>query len=593
MRRFIRLACTGALMLCAASPAIADTITFELIPNALSANDMTPDGRYIVGETPEFVPYIYDSMTQVMTLLPAASSQATAVSDDGEVVFGQIADPGTGDPVAALWTRATGVWTSIGYLPNAGACPSRSSPYELSTDGSVAVGLSWDGCSGRAFRWTQSTGMVELEPLANGGNRASVCSADGNVIGGFAQGSFSRTPAVWDGNGNGILLDAPNGDALGEIYAISDDGSTLLGNWDGKASRWTYPALERTQIAGGSILPNWSGIPQDIADDETIVGFDFLFGSRRAWIQLAGEGPMIDLETYIEANGAVVPSGIVLEVCQAISNDGTKLIGHSSASGAWLITITHELVCPADLAPGEGDGKVDVTDLFTLLAAWNTNGPGADLAPPTDVVNTSDLFQLLAVWGSCAPTGACCVNDECSQMTEAACASAGGEYIGNNVPCSVDTCVNNDLCADAIDLTDRINNGVVLGSNSLATPSFGGGDTELPTGSPSCQWSQTPNAAHSTVWYTFTAPANGNVTIALCGSEAPINDTIMALYTGACGSLSEVACDEDGCNGQAPWYSRIDTSGLTPGATYYLCVMNTGGWTGSVPGPFELIITSR
>ncbi len=82
--------------------------------------------------------------------------------------------------------------------------------------------------------------MVPLESLANGGNRASVVSADGSVIAGFAQGSFSRTPAVWDGTTlSGELLDPPNGDALGEITGIRDDGSVLLGVWDGDATQWT------------------------------------------------------------------------------------------------------------------------------------------------------------------------------------------------------------------------------------------------------------------------------------------------------------------------------------------------------------------
>lgn len=57
-----------------------------------------------------------------------------------------------------------------------------------------------------------------------------------------------------------------------------------------------------------------------------------------------------------------------------------------------------EPICPADLT---GDENVDVSDLFQLLAGWNTNGPGANLAPPNDVVDVSDLFALLAAWGAC------------------------------------------------------------------------------------------------------------------------------------------------------------------------------------------------
>ena len=128
-------------------------------------------------------------------------------------------------------------------------------------------------------------------------NRASVVSADGSIIGGFAQGSFSRTPSVWDGTTTtGQLLDPPNGDALGEVHGIRDDGSILLGNWIAqddplgapRATTWTdnNGTWDRQMIASGSFRPGWQGIPLDIADNDTIVGFDILPGSgiRRGWI---------------------------------------------------------------------------------------------------------------------------------------------------------------------------------------------------------------------------------------------------------------------------------------------------------------------
>jgi uncharacterized membrane protein len=585
--------CTFTLLL-GASSALADTVTFQPIPNARSADDMSPDGRFIVGETLAQQPYLLDRLTSQMTILPPAS-EAVAVSDDGTVVLGTIVDPNVNAEVAAIWTAASGTWTSLGYLPNALSCPSRSNGYELSADGAVAVGLSWDGCNGRGFRWTQATGMVELEPLANGGNRASVISSNGNVIGGFAQGSFSRTPAIWSGGGAGELLDPPDGDALGEIYGINDAGTILLGSWNAKASMWTYPALVHTQIGNGAILPGWEGIPQDISAAGTIVGFDFLGGNRRAWIRPAGNGPLIDLKTYIEGNGGAVPSGTVLEVCQAISADGRFIIGHGFASNAWLVEIVPSVDCPGDV-PGTS-ANVDVDDLIAVILGWGQCGASC----PADVtgdgaVDVDDLITVILNWGPCpAATGGCCTGSSCAQMTQAQCASAGGTYLGDSVPCGQNACDNNDTCAMAIDITTSINGAPVLGDNSTATPSFGGGDPDLPAGSPSCQFNQNPGAAHSTVWYTFVAPANGMITLALCDSTpAPFFDSTLALYSGSCGKLVEVACSEDDCApaGEAPYYSRIAASGLLPGATYRVCVMNPGDWLQSVPGPFVLSITS-
>ena len=56
------------------------------------------------------------------------------------------------------------------------------------------------------------------------------------------------------------------------------------------------------------------------------------------------------------------------------------------------------LPCPADL---DGLNGVDFQDLLLLLAAWGTNGSGADIADPTDIVDFQDLLGLLATWGPC------------------------------------------------------------------------------------------------------------------------------------------------------------------------------------------------
>ncbi|MCA9296894.1 MAG: hypothetical protein KC983_10255, partial [Phycisphaerales bacterium] len=368
----------------------AETVTFEQLPGmALSANDMSPDGRYIVGETGTFPfvngTYIMDTVTGVLTPLHGEGLAAVAVSDDGRFVVGCIPDPtGVGSEVASRWSAQTG-WVSLGFLPNAGACPSRSNGYEMSADGSVVVGLSWDGCNGLGFRWTAATGMEPLEELANGSNRASVVSGDGTVIGGFAQGSFSRTPAVWDGNLSGVLLDPPSGDVLGEVQGISDDGEILLGEWNGDAFRWS--ASTGMEVIGqGQLIPGWQGIAMDIADNGTIVGFDFLQGNRRSWIQPNGTGPLIELVSYIQSHGGTVPAGAALEVCQAISTDGTTIIGHGYNVGAFKITIAFDEPCPADCAPDNGDGTygnavVNIDDLLATVNAFGATGGPCDSAP--------------------------------------------------------------------------------------------------------------------------------------------------------------------------------------------------------------------
>jgi len=405
------------LAVSALAPVASGTIvaTWEIIPGTISANDMSPDGRYVVGETDlngDFYAdgtYLWDSQTNTMTILPEEAVSAVAVSDDGTAVLGDIMNPEDPDPDlgvrAAIWRAATG-WQSIGYLPNAGDCPSRSNGYELSADGTVAVGLSWDGCSGRGFRWTQETGMVQLQTLAFGANRASVLSADGNLIGGFAQGTASRTPSYWNGAGAGTLLD-PNFNARGEVMGISDDGNIMLGTWAttesiNRAVKWTFngSGWTREMLGTGSMgaANQWMGVPMDIANNGTIVGFDFYLGNRIAWILIGGVPPYLDFKTYLINHGATLPSSEILPVCQAISTNGRYVIGHGYGAG-WRATLDL-------LGDMNCDGFVNASDVDPFVralidpAGYQTDYPGcsaghADLNRD-GAVNGLDAAQMVA-----------------------------------------------------------------------------------------------------------------------------------------------------------------------------------------------------
>jgi hypothetical protein len=59
--------------------------------------------------------------------------------------------------------------------------------------------------------------------------------------------------------------------------------------------------------------------------------------------------------------------------------------------------------CPADIAPSDGDGKVDIDDLLMTINAWGECG---DSACPADVigngiVDVDDLMCVISSWGPC------------------------------------------------------------------------------------------------------------------------------------------------------------------------------------------------
>ena len=89
--------------------------------------------------------------------------QALSTSRDGNTIVGEAVDA-RGVQQAAIWLRGT-EWRLLGSIvPNARPCDALLSiAIQVSGDGKVVVGLAWDTCSvARAFRWEESTGMVNL-----------------------------------------------------------------------------------------------------------------------------------------------------------------------------------------------------------------------------------------------------------------------------------------------------------------------------------------------------------------------------------------------------------------------------------------------
>jgi uncharacterized membrane protein len=309
-----------AALLTAPSMAAQRIIT---LPEGTWANDITPDGEIVVGTafTGGFVwRWRVDPGPTYMTGI----TDIVAVSDDGSVLAGNMIDPlGSGATVAARWTESTG-WVSLGGLPGGLACPSISNAYDMSGDGSTIVGLSWQGCNGRGFLWTEATGMQELMNLGNGNCRASAISGDGSAIGGFAQGSFSRTPALWNADTTGSMIDFND---LGEVFGFNDDGSTAVGGYD-FGTGFFLRAFTRTggvMTDLGNLNPDWNSHAVDISEDGgLVVGYDTISLSREAWVWTAATG-IVALNDVLTSIG--VTDAPPLLVCRKTSSDGNLVVG--------------------------------------------------------------------------------------------------------------------------------------------------------------------------------------------------------------------------------------------------------------------------
>ncbi len=120
----------------------------------------------------------------------------------------------------------------------------------------------------------------------------------------------------------------------------------------------------------------------------------------------------------------------------------------------------------------------------------------------------------------------------------------------------------NDDCENAILLPVTANCNYVQYTNENATTTAGVAD-------PGC--GGTFNGGD--VWFKLVVPTSGNIDITT--NVGVVTDGVMALYTGSCGSLTEVACDDDGGpNGLMPYITK---SGLIPGSTVYIRFWEYGG----------------
>ena len=85
-----------------------------------------------------------------------------------------------------------------------------------------------------------------------------------------------------------------------------------------------------------------------------------------------------------------------------------------------------------------------------------------------------------------------------------------------------------------------------------------------------------PNRNSHSVWYRFTAPATGILSVYTVNTVFPANPpTIVSVHTGACGTLGEVACYDS----ETPIASYLHTA-VTNGTTYWIDVTNQAGSPG-------------
>jgi probable HAF family extracellular repeat protein len=305
-----------------------------------------------------------------------ASGRALNISRDSKTAIGYI-DNGFFTPYHAFrWTESTGL-VDLGTLDPPNNVTKSSYAHDVSSDGSVIVGFSsTPGLWEHAFRWTAATGMVDLgsgaAPGLDGSSRAYGTSADGNVVVGWS--SFPTTTAAfrWTEIG-GFQQLGPNAVAA---TAVNAEGTVVIGTRTtginaGGAFRWT----ETGGLQDLGALPGHTrAIATGISDDGSIV----VGVSSSDYIALTGVGGTL---TYNESASRAfywTAATGMQDLTQLLDDAGVDMTGVTiaaatgiSPSGAW---IGGSALTP-DTAPGETTPiLVSLTETLPLPGDFNDDG---------------------------------------------------------------------------------------------------------------------------------------------------------------------------------------------------------------------------
>lgn len=213
----------------------------------------------------------------------------------------------------------------------------------------MVVGAS-GGWEGRAFRWTETGGMVDLgypaKPAGGEYSHARAVSADGSVVVGYWGGSApigSQMPFRWTEADGMVDLGFP-----GVAYGVSADGSVLVGEWyfesHSQAFRWT----EEGGIVGlGYLSAEPYSAAYGVSSDGSLVVGSAHF---RAFLWDDAHG-MRDLNELLIGGGLDLQGG-TLRYANDISFDGQTIVivgegrGPDGSYEAWMAVIPE----PATLA---------------------------------------------------------------------------------------------------------------------------------------------------------------------------------------------------------------------------------------------------
>ncbi len=246
-------------------------------------------------------------------------------------------------------------------------------------------------------------------------------------------------------------------------------------------------------------------------------------------------------------------STVVADNTAALTDPGDPgLSCHFSGPGTQVVgSLWYKFVPTGDSVRVHTEGSVAPADDSLLAIYDGTCGAFTELGCSED--EGTGLLSDLTV-GGLTPGNTYYIQMGCFGETDRGAYSLSLECLGGG-PGGGD---DNDECDGAILMECDT---TVLADNSTATTDPG--DPGL-----SCHFSGPGTQGINSIWYKFVA-VGSNARVHTEGSIAPADDSLLGIYSGSCGALTEIGCSEDEGTGLL---SDVTVNGLNPGETYYIAL---------------------
>ncbi|MFN7443516.1 MAG: GC-type dockerin domain-anchored protein [bacterium] len=358
------------------------------------------------------------------------SSALNAANADGSLLVGA---RGTSilNNQGVLHVLATGDNITLADLP--GGAVLQSNAFAISDTGSRIVGFVTPLGTSTPARWEYTVGTTpaSIAPqtiamptgITVTGAFARGISGNGSIIAGFLRRGTSpnSNPAGWVNVNGGagpsaILPDLSGGTDLGEVYGVSNDGSTIVGwgtdqagfpavKWTGGPTAWAPAALA---LRPGSTRAIAYAVN---ANGSRIVGESILGTTSEAVIW--DGNTVTSLADAIVAAGGFVPAGVLLVSASGISGDGSVIVGEAVIDGlidsAFVANLPTPNPCPNPSnvsGPGQNttaiDGELTADDIIVFLNRFfagdllsDVSGPGQNTPAHDGEQTAADILVFL------------------------------------------------------------------------------------------------------------------------------------------------------------------------------------------------------